>query len=176
MNSHDEALIEASIHYSITQDGDLARISTPYKMRCSTKMGVGFDFFDCGYMKFRHRVKKGSPQFSIRTHRMVFYLHHGHLPEFIDHIDRDTRNNKISNLREATRAQNNSNKESLKGSTSKYLGVYKGTRKKGRWEAQISNNYKKIFLGRFKTEVEAAIAYNKAAIKHHGDFANLNEI
>ena len=48
-------------------------------------------------------------------------------------------------------------------------------RKSGvRYMAQIRVNYKAIYLGYYSSAVEAAKAYNKAAIKYHGDFANLN--
>jgi len=55
----------------------------------------------------------------------------------------------------------------------KYLGV-SYNRKYIR--AKISVNGKNINLGYFKTEIDAAIAYNEAAIKYHGEFANLNKI
>jgi hypothetical protein len=93
----------------------------------------------------------------------------------IDHADRNRLNNCKCNLRFATRSQNNANKSksSRNFTTSRYLGVsYDRTRKM--WRAQIQCINKNMFIGRFKTEGEAALAYNQAAIKYHGEFANLN--
>lgn len=56
---------------------------------------------------------------------------------------------------------------------------YKGVsyvKKRDKWKSQITADYKVYFLGEFLTEVEAALAYNAAAIKHFGEFAYLNEI
>ena len=44
-----------------------------------------------------------------KAHRVIWYWHHGTLPEQIDHIDRDNYNNKIENLRDCTNAQNQMN-------------------------------------------------------------------
>ena len=165
--------MEASRYYKVTECGRLARVSTPYKMDSRTKKGVGFDSISQGYMKFYHRHEKGGRRFSILTHRMVYYLHYGELPEIVDHLDRDTGNNHPSNLRSATHSQNCMNSRSAKNSSSKYLGVswVKATSK---WRAMISANGNNQNLGSFRNEVEAAQAYDQAATKHHGEFANLN--
>jgi hypothetical protein len=118
--------------------------------------------------------------------RLIFLWHHGFMPEFVDHIDRNGVNDKIENLRAATRLQNNQNSTSRKYSTSKYLGVHiyidKRQRKNGvnnaktRCIASIGINCIKTYIGMFKTEVEAALAYNSEAVKNHKEFANLNII
>lgn len=114
---------------------------------------------------------------TIRMHRAILGIIDPNI--FVDHKDRNGLNNKRDNLRLATDAQNKTNRESTKGATSKYLGVFlviqKYKEKTYRyWVAQISKYDKNIHLGYFKTEQEAALAYNKAAIKLHGEFANLN--
>lgn len=106
--------------------------------------------------------------------RIVFLWHHGWLPPIVDHEDRDAMNDKIDNLRSSTRRQNNANKTSAKGSTSKYLGVNLHLNKY--WKAEIRLNGKSKHIGLFKTQELAALAYNKFAVRHHGEFANLNII
>lgn len=58
------------------------------------------------------------------NHRIIFEMHHGYCPEFIDHIDRDRLNNKIENLRPATKLLNSLNKIYKKESKNKCHGVY----------------------------------------------------
>jgi hypothetical protein len=111
--------------------------------------------------------------------RVIFLWHKGWLPEIVDHEDRDQMNDKIDNLRPANKCQNNSNKRSEKTSNCKYLGVcwkHRPDRPNGCYYAQISSNKKVYHIGCFKTAEEAALAYNRAAVKYHGEFANLNII
>jgi len=98
-----------------------------------------------------------------------------------DHKDHDTLNNRRCNLRVVTHFQNMANRSSHKNSTSKFLGVSIETHKRGDkifkyWHAAICKDRKIKYLGHFKTEEAAALAYNEAAIKLHGQFANLNVI
>jgi len=97
------------------------------------------------------------------------------LPAEVDHINIDCSDNRIENLRAATRSQNNMNRNSNKIATSQYLGVCldKGS---GSWRASIVLNKVQKRLGYFKTEEEAALVYNKAAVRYFGEFANPNII
>ena len=63
----------------------------------------------------------------------------------------------------------------LNNRKSKYRGV-QPAHHTNRWEVSICTNYKNIYIGTFDTQEEAAIAYNDAAIKYHGDRAILNDI
>lgn len=98
-----------------------------------------------------------------------------------DHIDHDCLNNQKHNLRLATGAQNNRNKISARNSRSRFKGVYLSKCKhNGRlytyWRASIAADGKVYNLGNHDNEVDAAMAYNTAAIKFHGYFAHLNDI
>lgn len=107
--------------------------------------------------------------------RLIFLYHNGYLPLIVDHKDRNRLNDRIENLRPATFSENSRNMNSRKNSSSKYLGVnYHITNKT--WQAQIGSFGQQIYLGSYKTEIEAATAYNAGAIIHHGEFANLNII
>lgn len=94
----------------------------------------------------------------------------------VDHKDRDGLNNRRENLRPCSQLENSRNKRhSSNRKTSRFHGVC--WRKQGNcWVAQIMVNYKKLWLGRFSDEVEAALAYNAAALHHFGEFAALNDV
>ncbi len=94
----------------------------------------------------------------------------------LDHIDHNGLNNRRNNLRPATRSQNNYNRQKQSRLAS---SVYKGVflrKRSGRFEALIGIKGKRIYLGSFDSEIDAARVYNKAALEHFGEFAVLNEI
>ena len=93
----------------------------------------------------------------------------------IDHINHNTLDNQISNLRNCTLAENNKNVSSHKGSTSRFLGVSWHKQNK-KWVANIKQGGKVRYLGSFSCENKCAIAYTEAALKDPGQFANLNII
>lgn len=126
------------------------------------------------YYAFRISHKK-----SIHLHRAVLERALGRTlarSEEVDHIDHDGLNNRLSNLRIATKSQNMQNaRKTTKGNTSQYKGVYRDYVRR-KWGSCISVNNKTIGLGRFDLEIDAAIAYNNAALKYFGEFANINKI
>lgn len=91
----------------------------------------------------------------------------------VDHIDGDGLNNQRANLRICTIAENSCNKRSNRASSSKYLGVC-FVRKYGMWQSAIEKNGVSIHIGSFKSEMDAALAYDRRAIEIHGEFARLN--
>lgn len=91
----------------------------------------------------------------------------------IDHKDRNTLNNRKTNYRLCTHAENVRNSGKSKINTSGYKGVFKSGRK---WRAVIKMDKKTIPIGTFEKRIEAAKAYNKAALKHHGEFACINNL
>ena len=108
----------------------------------------------------------------IGVHRLVYLYHHGYLPAYIDHIDGNKLNNKISNLRECTSSQNGQNKKRPKNNTSGYKGVSWHIRQK-KYTASIQINGKLKYLGSFAKAIDAYNAYKKAALEHYGEFARL---
>jgi hypothetical protein len=110
---------------------------------------------------------------TILMHREV--ARRAGLPESkeYDHIDRNGLNDSRSNLRPASRTQTRANSTKSKGKSSQYKGVY-WHKKAGKWMARIGVNRKMRFLGYFTDEVEAARAYDRAALEIYGEFACLN--
>jgi hypothetical protein len=92
----------------------------------------------------------------------------GDVPGDIDHADRNGLNNHRSNLRQASRSQNASNRR-LRPGPSGFRGVHRRERGKP-WGAWISGCY----IGAFLTPEQAARAYDVAAIDRYGEFATLN--
>ena len=108
---------------------------------------------------------------NVSMHRLVLGLTDKNI--MCDHINKNTLDNRKCNLRPATRSQNMSYRKAKDNGHSKYLGVQKSRKM---WKAEIVHNYKQIYLGTFKTQVEAALAYNKKALELKGEFASLNII
>ena len=107
----------------------------------------------------------------LLMHRLIMNAVSG---QEIDHIDRNSLNNRRSNLRFATKQENQFNRRVGKGS-SIYKGVY-WQKSRQNWRAVIRLDGKLRHLGNFFDEKKAALAYNIAASKLFGTFANLNII
>lgn len=92
----------------------------------------------------------------------------------VDHADNDGLNNRRSNLRPATRSQNLANRPKHRG-RGRFKGVY-WDKSRGLWQAMTRANGKNLHLGRFADEIDAARAYNAAALRIWGEFARLNPV
>ena len=94
----------------------------------------------------------------------------------VDHIqqaDGSHAQDRLSNLRIASRSQNLMNQRIYRNNTSGYKGVY-WDKTTGKWAARIMSQGRRKFLGSFTTPEAAALAYDKAAKELHGEFAKLN--
>lgn len=108
------------------------------------------------------------------AHRFAWFLHYGEWPKGqIDHINGNKADNRITNLRVASGSENLRNRGKPANNTSGYKGVSWIARYR-KWQATIKFDGKNKYLGRFATREEAADAYGKAALQHHGEFANLD--
>jgi hypothetical protein len=135
-----------------------------------------------------YAASHGKNRETIKMHRVILGLNDK--KQICDHIDHNGLNNSKFNLRVCTDSENAKNTTSRNGASSKYLGVsYSPIRKRKlksggysfnehnrKWLTQIQCDKKKSYVGRFATEIEAAIAYNKVAIEKFGSFANVNKI
>jgi len=109
----------------------------------------------------------------LHMHRLVLEFYDIHTFKMPDHINHNGLDNRISNLRKCTSAQNQANTKIRSDNTSGYRGVKK-RKDSGKWTAVIQVNKKAISLGVFTSARKAAIAYDKAATMHCGEFATLN--
>lgn len=105
------------------------------------------------------------------AHRVAWAIHYGEFPEEeIDHINRDRGDNRISNLRKASRSENCWNMNKKKNSGIALKGAY-FEEKSGRWMSKICVYGHQKHIGRFDSQEEAHAAYCEAAKKYHGEFA-----
>ena len=106
------------------------------------------------------------------AHRLAWMYVHGAFPAHqVDHINGIRTDNRIANLREATVVEKVRNKALQSNNKSGYKGV---SLKDGKWRACICRNGKNTEIGRYDSAVEAARAYDDAALVAYGRFARLN--
>ena len=127
--------------------------------------------------------KAGSMQASgratVHIQRKTLYVHHiawwrsfGVWPkEEIDHINNCGWDNRLCNLREASRKENTRNVRPWSKTGVGLKGAYTHSSMNGRWFGQIVVDGQQIYLGRFDTEIEAHEAYCRVAPKYHGKFS-----
>jgi hypothetical protein len=149
--------------YAIIDDCDL-NIATEYDWHLSPN----------GYAIRRERYGPGG------TKKKVIYLHKeifGPVPDGseIDHANGNKLDDRRSNMRIATRSQNCGNQRLRRGCSSRFKGVA-WVKNYKRWWAYINKDGRRHNLGYYDDEVEAAKAYNKAALELFGPFARLNPV
>jgi hypothetical protein len=106
----------------------------------------------------------------VTAHRMIFALKHNYWPEFIDHVNGNRSDNRVENLRDATRHDNGRNAKRPCHNTSGHIGVSWNNRDK-RWAAYITINRKRKSLGNF-FDKESAITCRKHYEKIYGFHEN----
>lgn len=144
------------------RDGDLYR---KVKVKC-TNIGD-----KAGCNDHKNYLKTKIDNVSYFNHRIIFFMHHSYLPEFIDHIDGNTLNNRIENLRPATNTQNQWNSKLPNTNTSGVKGVY-WVKRDSKWRAMCRVNGTKHHVGVFADIFEAENAINNFRKINHKEFAN----
>lgn len=136
-------------------DDDCLDLISPYKWR---------------YAKLKTTEYATTGKGSLRMHRLII----GAKPdEEVDHINGSGLDNRRINLRKCTRAQNVRNTPKRNDTLNAYKGVHY-MKHRGKWQARIQINKKRINKGYFNTQVEAAHAYDDLAREHFGEYARLN--
>jgi len=118
-----------------------------------------------GYKKLVYQQQK------YYTHQVIFLMQHGQIPEVVDHIDGNTANNKIENLRASTKSLNACNSKLASNSTSGHKGVvWSGACNK--WIAKLQFQKRQIHLGVFEDFDLACLVADEARVLYHGEHAN----
>jgi len=116
-----------------------------------------------GYIRVRYQGQ------NLLLHRVMWKIIYGYYPKFIDHINGNRQDNRLCNLRECTRQENNQNfsqKPRKHNKSSNYVGVSWDT-ETGRWKAKITVSGIQMNLGRYATQEEAFKAYSLNKLTLH---------
>jgi len=105
-----------------------------------------------------------------QAHRIIFFIERGYFPENIDHIDGNPSNNKIENLRPATRSQNMQNGAIPISNTSGFKGVC-WHKRSNKWQVRLSLNNKNKHFGMFEDIEFADLVAQEARSLYHGEYA-----
>jgi hypothetical protein len=155
-----EALLEKinqSFKYS---DGVLLH---KVKKHCSQRAGFPAGCLDDkGYINVRLSGRMH------KAHRLIFAMHHGYMPNLVDHIDGNKSNNKIENLRDCSKSQNGMNRHHPSSSSTGHRNVYK---KGAAFQVALRSDKKTIYVGSFVDIHKAISAAQEARAKHFGEFA-----
>ena len=136
------------VHYD-PETGVFTRISSPYKSRVGREIGT-VDTRGYVVMSLNGKVQL--------AHRMAWLYVYGHLPpHHLDHVNGDTTDNRIANLREATAKQNIENQKLHKNNRTGFRGVIQ-SKSSGRFHGHVKHHRQQIFVGSFATAEEASAA------------------
>lgn len=138
------------------------RINKGRKIKIGKEAGC-FDSYGCRVVGIDNKLYK--------THRIIFLMFNGYVPEFIDHKDNDPSNNRIENLRPATYEENNRNRKIFKINSSGVKGVC-WLKDRNKWRANCWFNGKRHHIGYYDNLDDAEIAIKQFREKYHKDFCN----
>jgi len=114
-------------------------------------------FWSTGYKVIT--LKNNGKTYMLYQHHFIYYNSFNKIVDEIDHINGDRLDNRIENLRQATRKQNQHNRKKTKG--------YSWNKSSNKWHSQLGVDGKIIYLGLFNTEMEAHQAYLDAKKIYH---------
>ena len=154
---------EPTNKYAVVDDDMYESLSQHQWKVLNTKWGT--------YAKRYETITGTGKAKSILMHREIMSPPSGMM---VDHINGDGLDNRKSNLRVVTPAENNLNRKAIqKNNTTGYTGVYR-SKTKGAYTANVQSSGKVWYLGTFRCPIEAAIFRDIAALEVQGAMATLN--
>lgn len=156
------------LHYDPETGVFTRRVRTSNRIRIGDEAGDVRKFRPNGFYR---RISLDDRRYL--AHRLAWLYVHGEWPPtdvYIDHIDGNGLNNRIKNLRLATRSQNGANRALQSNNTSGIKGVHWAARSK-KWKAQVSVGGRVKSLGYFESIDDATAAYRAATEQYFGSFA-----
>jgi hypothetical protein len=117
-----------------------------------------------GYVHIKIKAK------AFKAHRLIFLYHYGYFPEFVDHIDGNKQNNRIENLREASKQENSQNQKVRWTNSSGVKGVswHKVNKK---WKVALCKNYRSYYFGTYEDKELAELVSMEATDLLHENFS-----
>jgi hypothetical protein len=163
----------------ITIEGDIARITLYDNMKQPYDYAI-IDVEDAERVAmFRWTKHNKGYVWNVSSHTMLHHFIIGYKTNYeagveVDHANRNKLDNRKYNIRKVMKSVNQHNSKIRVDNTTGFKGVakFQGTR----YRARIQVNNKRISLGLFDCPIEAALAYNEAAVKYFGEYAILNVI
>lgn len=154
---------EDALEFFNYEDG---KLSWKKRLARRTVVGKQISFVEnTGYIRVRFKGKLYS------VHQLIFLMHHGYIPEYIDHIDGDKLNNRIENLRSATKSENALNKKVRVDSFSGIKNVH-WYAPLNKWAVKLSVNKKQKHIGYFSDLELAELVAIEAREKFHNQFSS----
>lgn len=146
------------LHYDPETGVFTWRVSTTHRVHVGERAGA---------LKSNGYVQIGLHNKRYHAHRLAWlYVHGSWPPDELDHINRCRSDNRITNLRLASRSENNQNHGLSKRNSSGHTGVC-WKRAVGLWSARIMRDYQEVHLGYFACISDAVAARKAAEVEHH---------
>jgi hypothetical protein len=159
--------LKSVFHYNPETGEFLNKINRARTTKAMEGMAAGCTSKSHGYRMLSWK------NMSLLGHRVAWAIHYGEWPiDQIDHINNIRTDNRITNLRPATKEENNRNMVIGRRNTSGIKGI-RWLKDRKKWVAKICFQRKHMTLGYFSGKEEAAAAYAEAAKRFHGEFARL---
>lgn len=157
--------------FDYREDGNLVRIKTTQGFNAQIGCVLG--------SKENPRKPKRNNRYSATTlngarykvHQLIYLYHNGYIPKALDHVNGNTFDNRIENLRPVTTTENAQNRKKPVSNTSGIKGVT-WNKNLNSWKVRIGVNDKRLYLGDFKDLELAELVANEARNKYHGKYAN----